>query len=189
MADRPPGIPPRPRRRVTTLCTERLRCEPLAPRHIDAFHALCIGAHVRRSLMDGQVLSRAWCAEKIAESEALFETRGIGLWLAYRSDIEGPDAQPVRFGGFLVLPDHFPEPRLVYALPERHTGRGYATELARGAVAEARRHAGFETIHASVDALNTRSMRVLERLGFERTGERPDAFGHEAVLCLDPALR
>jgi RimJ/RimL family protein N-acetyltransferase len=158
----------------------RLRYDRLSVPHLDAFHALVQGAHVRRYLMDGEVMPRAWSISQLAASEALFETRGVGLWMAWPA--AHPSDAPIGFCGFVVLPDHHPEPQLVYALPARHTGRGHASEMARAAITEARRHPGFETIHAGVDAPNTASLRVLEKLGFERTGERPGAFGREIVL-------
>jgi RimJ/RimL family protein N-acetyltransferase len=91
----------------------------------------------------------------------------------------------VGFCGFLALPAMHPQPQLVYAMFERCTGQGYATEMARAAIAEARRHSGFSTIVASVDEANVASVRVLEKLGFRRAASRPGAFGDVIELMLE----
>lgn len=66
---------------------------------------------------------------------------------------------------------------------ERFTGRGYATEMAGAAIEEARRH-GCAEIVAGVDEVNAASLRVLEKLGFERTATLQGAFGHMLVCRL-----
>lgn len=74
-----------------------------------------------------------------------------------------------------------------YALFERHTGKGYATEMARASVFEARRHAGFDTIVAGVDEANVASVRVLETLGFRQTTVYQGSFGNSMLLALEGA--
>ena len=168
-----------------TLVSERLRYVPVTPATLDEFHALVQDPHVRRYLMDGQILPREWSEARIRDSEALFERRGVGLWLAY-----GRTSQALAgFCGFAEFPIVHPEPELVYALLERHAGRGYATEMARASIAHARTRGGFRDIVTSVDEVNTASLRVLEKLGFERSGSRPGAFGPTLMLRLAaPAL-
>jgi RimJ/RimL family protein N-acetyltransferase len=61
--------------------------------------------------------------------------------------------------------------------------------MARGAIAYARSRAGFETIVAAVDEINAASLRVLEKLGFERIAAQPGHFGNVWVLRLDGAVR
>jgi RimJ/RimL family protein N-acetyltransferase len=158
--------------------SERLTYEPVAPATLDAFHALVQDEHVRRYLMDGNVFDREWAAERIRDSQRLFERRGVGIWLA--SDER--TGERMGFCGFLEIASIHPEPQLVYAMRERFTGRGYATEMARAAMAEARRHPSFAEIVASVDQVNVASVRVLEKLGFERIGTREGAFGDVLVL-------
>jgi RimJ/RimL family protein N-acetyltransferase len=146
------------------MTSERLIYHAVAPPAIPGFHALVQDEHVRRYLMDGQVFPREWSEERIRESESLFERRGVGLWLAH----ERRTGTLVGFCGFLELASIHPAPQLVYALFERFTGAGYATEMARAAIAWARRKPGFDRIVASVDEANVASIRVLEKLGFQR---------------------
>ena len=61
---------------------------------------------------------------------------------------------------------------------------GYATEMAAASIEEARKHEGCTTIIASVDELNGASLRVLEKLGFERITTLQGAFGDMFLLQL-----
>jgi RimJ/RimL family protein N-acetyltransferase len=67
---------------------------------------------------------------------------------------------------------------------ERFTGRGYATEMACASIAHARRRPGFEDIIAGVDEANAASLRLLERLGFERVESRQGRFGAMLLMRL-----
>jgi [ribosomal protein S5]-alanine N-acetyltransferase len=162
------------------MVSERLRFVPVAPATLDAFHTLVQDEHVRCYLMDGQTFPREWSEARIRESEALFERRGVGLWLAHHRT----SYALVGFCGFLEFPAVDPEPELVYAMFARYAGQGYATEMARASIAHVRTRAGFRDIAAAVDEVNTASLRVLEKLGFERYGSRPGAFGATLLLRL-----
>jgi RimJ/RimL family protein N-acetyltransferase len=70
------------------------------------------------------------------------------------------------------------------ALFERFSGRGFATEMARAAVAQARTEPGFAEIEADVDEINAASVRVLEKLGFARIAVQQGAFGNRLLLRL-----
>jgi ribosomal-protein-alanine N-acetyltransferase len=167
---------------VTTLemVSKRLRYAPVTPATLDAFHMLVQDAHVRRYLMDGHLFPREWSEARIHDSAALFERQAIGLWLAYGRT----SGALVGFCGFLEFPAVHPEPELVYALLERYSSRGYATEMARASIAHARTRGGLCDILTSVDEVNRASLRVLEKLGFERCGSRPGAFGRTLLLRL-----
>ena len=60
--------------------------------------------------------------------------------------------------------------------------------MARAAILQARSQPGFDEIVADVDEVDAASVRVLEKLGFERVGIQPGAFGNLLVLRL-PAGR
>jgi RimJ/RimL family protein N-acetyltransferase len=163
------------------IASPRLRYQALEPSLLDEFHRVVEDAYVCRFMMDGVVHPPAWTAERIADSQRLHAERGVGLWLVHRMD-----GDLVGFCGFLPAT---PEPELVYALLEHHAGQGHGVEMARAAIGEARRHPGFGVIHAVVDAVNTRSLRLLETLGFERHGVRPGAFGDCLLLRLASVVR
>jgi RimJ/RimL family protein N-acetyltransferase len=163
------------------MLSERLRYEPLSDTTLQDFHRLVVDDHVRRYLMDGQVFPREWSEEQVRRSSDLFARRGVGLWLARDRET----GEVAGFCGFLEIPVLHQEPQLVYALFERFTGRGLATEMARASIAEARRHPRFDTIVAGVDEANLASARVLEKLGFRRVATPPGSFGRTFLLVLE----
>ncbi len=162
------------------MLSERLTYRPVAPGDLDAFHSLIQDEHVRRYLLDDQLLPVAWSEAQIRASEERFATRGLGLWLARHKET----GEVIGFCGFIDLPDAAEGPELVYALPARFGGSGLGTEMARTAIDEARRTAPSTPILASVDAVNLASLRILEKLGFVRTGSRPGSFGPLFLLRL-----
>jgi len=167
------------------MLSDRLTYRPIEASDLDAFSALVQDEHVRRYMMDGQVLPPAWSAAHIQESQASFDRLGVGVWLAH----DRASGELVGFCGFLVLPDVHATPELVYAMRARFTGRGYATEMARASIAEARAQPAFDhEILASVDQVNRASVRVLEKLGFARVGSVPGAFGNVFLLRLAAPL-
>jgi RimJ/RimL family protein N-acetyltransferase len=92
------------------MLSERLHYHPVEPANLDAFHGLVQDKHVRRYMLDGNVFPREWSAERIRESQALFERRGVGTWLAYdrcTNELVGfcgfPAPQPKRAADPLAL--------------------------------------------------------------------------------------
>jgi RimJ/RimL family protein N-acetyltransferase len=163
------------------LVTARLTLTPLAPADLPVFHGLVTDAHVRRFMMDGQVLPESWAAARIDASVARFAAGGVGLWLARRRD----DGGAIGFCGFLELPDTGLGAELAYALRAEVAGAGLATEMAVAMIGAARA-AGAAPIAASVDAVNAASVRILEKLGFRRTETRAGAFGDLYIFVLPP---
>lgn len=166
-------------RRAGAPSSTRLRFIRLRASRLDAFHALLVDPHVRRYLLDGLEVDRAFAEQAIADSDALFAAQGVGLWLLERH------GEPIGFAGFRVFEELSPAPQLIYGLTEAHTGQGLATEAARAMVRFARGR--LSPIIAAVDAPNVASLRVLDKLGFERTGETEGAFGATVMLALDPS--
>lgn len=146
---------------------------------------LATDAHVRRFLLDGELVSRDWARATLAASDALFDAHGVGLWLVRLADHEAP----VGFCGFHVFPEVGPTPQLFYALLETFTGVGLATEIGRALVLTARANAGWATIESAVDGPNRASVRVLEKLGFLRTATLTGAFGPMPLFHLGLAAR
>lgn len=137
----------------------------------DLLHRVLSDPFVFRYLLDGQRADRAAAKAWTAKSAATFAAWGYGLWhvrwLAH-DEVLG-------FCG-LVSRDDLP-PSLLYALLPAATGHGVAREAARAVIAHARDVLGLPELHADVDAVNVDSVRVLEDLGFVRTGTRTGAFG------------
>ena len=154
------------------LRSARLRYHPVEPGTLDAFHGLVQDEHVRRYMMDGQVLPREWSEQRVQESRALFESRGVGIWLAHDKTTD----ELVGFCGFRIATS-FPEPQLLYALRERWTRQGLATEMARAAIAQARTQPGFAEIVATADEINIARCGCLSSSGSSGSARRRGAFG------------
>jgi RimJ/RimL family protein N-acetyltransferase len=155
---------------VPELVSPRLRYRKVAAADLDVFHALLVDEHVRRYLLDGQVVPREAAADEIAASERLFAECGIGLWLAF------DDAGAVGFCGFRRSDERDLQPHLLYALLHEATGRGLASEMTRALIAYCN-ELGFAPLRASVDEVNAASVRVLEKAGFRLLGAVTGAFG------------
>ena len=66
-------------------------------------------------------------------------------------------------------------------IARRGHGRGYATELASAVLGHAAEHSLTPTVIATVDIPNIGSIRVLEKLGFEKRGQI-EAYGSTDML-------
>ena len=80
------------------------------------------------------------------------------------------DNQLVGTIGFHTIHDVNRSAELTYDLVPRMWGRGIATKVASDAVSWAHEHAGVIRVQATVLQSNIRSIRLIERLGFEREG-------------------
>lgn len=114
----------------------RLEYRLVKPSDLNDFHRLVQDSHVRCYLLDGTIVARKWTRERIRESQTLVELRGVGIWLAS----EKTKDELVGFCGFLEFPAMHPDSQLVDAMFDRFTGNGYGTEMAKSAIAEARKH-------------------------------------------------
>lgn len=162
----------------------RLAWRRLGADDLTAFHRLLIEPHVRRFLLDGHEVGLDWCAEAIRASDALFDARGLGLWLLRRP---GRD-EVIGFAGFKVFPSMGSAPQLLYGVVEAATGKGLATEAA-AALLPVAASAGLDPVTAAVDGPNHASLRVLEKLGFERTRTTDEGdFGSTVYFARRPRV-
>ena len=162
-------------RAILSPTSPRLTYQRLAEPQIDAFHRLCLDDHVRRYLLDGLLLPRAWAAAELVRSDELFDEAGVGLWLLHA------DGELVGFCGFRVFDEHGPEPQLLYAFPREFGGSGLASECA-GALIDHVGARGWPRVLAAVDEPNRASMRVLDKVGMTPCGRVPGAFGHTVLF-------
>jgi RimJ/RimL family protein N-acetyltransferase len=109
------------------------------------------------------VPSLATIQERIATQFAATAQTGIPLLPICRR-LEGDF---IGYCGLIVGRSSLDEPEIAYELFRRAHGRGYATEAAR-AVLDAAIATGRTRLWSTVGSWNTPSLRVLEKLGFER---------------------
>jgi [ribosomal protein S5]-alanine N-acetyltransferase len=90
---------------------------------------------------------------------------GYGPWIA----VDRAATAIVGGAGFVGRPREG-QVELGYGIAPESRGRGYATEAARGVVGWALAQPGVDRVVAGCDPGNVPSIRVLEKLGFERAG-------------------
>lgn len=97
---------------------------------------------------------------------ASYDAHGFGMWLvSHRATGEA-----LGMAG-LVKREFLRDVDLGYAFLPAGRGAGYATEVCRGIMDYAARAFGLGRLAAIVSPDNAASIRVLERLGFARTGQ------------------
>jgi RimJ/RimL family protein N-acetyltransferase len=95
---------------------------------------------------------------------------GFGFWIITRK----LDASPIGLAGIFdagrPLPALKGMPEAGWALTPEEFGKGFAEEAMRGILSWADKELVFDEIACLIDAPNRKSMRIAERLGFERFG-------------------
>lgn len=136
---------------------------------------------------------QSWSDYSLEEAEALLHACQTEPFGAEGSWYQIALAERVtdRLLGDLAL--HFVDEQSVevgFTLSPSAQGHGYISEGLQALLAYVFERRGVLKVLATTDALNFRSVRVLERAGFERVGEGPrlvifkDAPGEELDFCL-----
>ena len=157
------------------LATARLRLEPVSLGDLGRLHGLLILPDIRRFLCDDAVLGRAQVQGLIREAMAL-APRGLGLWSLLANNgawIGILGLQPISGAASEAWPDFIGEVEPVIALHPQAWGRGYAAEALCRATASAQDDLHLSRLVALVDEPNSRSHRLLAKIGFKILGEGP----------------
>ena len=152
---------------VTEIMTERLVMRPIVDADFNELHAILTEPGVRRFLCDDVIIPETQTREFITRSGELHANERAGLWGVRRRD----EVELLGCVGYWYFHEP-PRLELLYALTERVWGCGFATEAARCMIDYGREELTMSTILASTDAPNVASIRVLEKLGFQRTEQR-----------------
>lgn len=168
----------------TLLATERSALRPFSGEDADELLGVFRDPHVRRYLLDDQLVSESWMRDEILASERRFARSGAGLWSVRRT-------QTSPIVGFVGFREFFEPPRLqlLYGLLPEACGRGIATEVAGRVCEYAFRELGMAEVRAAVDLPNEASARVLERLGMRRVHTTDEGLAGTAFFVLEPADR
>ncbi|MGY0071033.1 GNAT family N-acetyltransferase [Streptomyces sp. QTS137] len=117
--------------------------------------------------------TRAFIAKQLTATA----TTGIALLPVQRRD----EGDFIGCRGLPIGRSILEEPEIAYELFQRAHGRGYATEAAN-AVLDAAVATGRKRLWSTVGTWNTPSLRVLEKLGFERHHVATDDRGERVWL-------
>lgn len=154
--------------------TERLIFQDWTATDLEPFHALCADPSVMQFVGDGEPWSRARTDQFVATAREMSQTLGFCRWPV----IYKPSSAVIGFCGFVPASDGA---EIGWRLAKESWGRGLATEAARAVLKHGFETLGFQRIIATVQAPNTASIRVVEKLGMkaESTFQRG---GREVIL-------
>ena len=155
------------------LLTDRLRVLPLTTDIIDA-----IARDRERAERLVGAIPPDWPDEELGEFLPLYARAlrgdpallGFGPWLV----IERAQPAVVGSAGFLGRAGEEGEVELGFGIHAARRGKGYATEAAAALVLWALAQEGVRRVVAQCDRDNTASIRVLEKIGMQQTGERDE---------------
>lgn len=162
------------------LYTERLRLDPLAPPDAAEFLALFRHPDVRRFLLDDRVVEPPWVVHEIESSRERFAEGGVGLFVAR---LRGSEGALIGVAG--LRPYHADELQILYAVSPSMSGRGLASEMVGALLDYCFDVAEMPSVRATVDAPNSASLKLVERLGFRLVGRRPTARFELLVFDVD----
>lgn len=150
------------RTEIPVIETERLRLRAPAMADFDAY-ADFRGSERSRSI--GGPFDRATSLDDFAALLGYWDLRGYGRWIIADKATD----EPLGTTG-VYYPESWPEPEIAWSLFTGAEGRGIAFEAAQAARAHAYSAFGFASIVSMIDAANTRSIALAQRLGCTKEG-------------------
>ncbi len=161
----PPSTPP---------ATDRLEFREWHLQDLDRFHVICSDPRVMRYVGDGRVWSQEQTSQFIQAATKMLRNCGYCQWAL----IHKANRQLIGYCG-LAKSDELPE--IGWRLSPEYWGQGLATEAAQAVLNHGLLAIGCSQIIATVQAENTASIRVIEKLGMSPS-RRMDRMGREVVV-------
>jgi RimJ/RimL family protein N-acetyltransferase len=153
---------------IPELSTQRLLLRAWRAADGDPFAAMNADTEVMRHYPS--TLTRAESDARVGQYERAWARDGIGKWA-----VEIPGVAALAGSVGLAIPpfeaSFTPCVEVGWRLAREHWGHGYATEAARAALEFGFHRLGLERIVAFAIPANTRSVRVMEKLGMRYSGE------------------
>ena len=153
-----------------TLVTERLTLRHVRPSDINYFAETHADPEVMRFV--GGAVSREDAWRRAMTGAGFWGVLGIGLW-AVEQLSDGETIGHVGFFDFQrdMQPSIAGEPEMGWIFSPKAQGKGYASEAGRAALEWFDATVGPLSVPAIIDLENAPSMRLAERLGFERQAD------------------
>jgi|FEC22Drversion2_1045045.scaffolds.fasta_scaffold00497_21 RimJ/RimL family protein N-acetyltransferase len=143
---------------MTSLATERLTLRPLVPDDAEAYAAMRFHPKVEKWLPPAEGDPVEAALRSIGRFAAAWRERGHAPWGVFL------DGRLIGHGGLNYVPE-FGETEVLWALHPDAWGKGYATEVARAALAYGFETLGLDLIFAITLSANLASQAVMRRLG------------------------
>jgi ribosomal-protein-alanine N-acetyltransferase len=147
---------------LRVLATEYLTLEPQVVAHADEMFEV-LSDPALYEYENGPPASLEWLRTRFAKLESRCSADGSEQWLNWV--IRLPSSELVGYVQATVHEDG--RAAIAYVLSSRHWGRGHASRAVRAMLDELVAHYGVRTFTAELKHENHRSMRLLERLGFQ----------------------
>ena len=159
------------------LRTPRLELRPFTDADLPAAHRIYSDPEVMRYVGHGPVGSEHESRGMLAAYTAHQAVHGYSFWAV----VERASGALIGDAGLFLSQGIGPDVELGYTLARRSWGRGYATEAARACLDAAFGPLGLDEVIALVVPDNSRSLRVVARLGMAPDGRR-HAYGREHLV-------
>ena len=180
---------------LPTFHTARLILRPLAARDFDDLYRLIYADPEVNVHFSGQVTEEEAArvhARKVGLNQRP-DNQGYGYWAVVHRDsgtllgqilMGPPESAPwIVLPKGAVCPPLDKEVELGYALGRVHWGQGYAAEASRRVIRYAFEDIGLRRFVSSCRRANSRSIRLLRRLGFEIHDNLEDPENVVGILC------
>jgi ribosomal-protein-alanine N-acetyltransferase len=151
---------------IPTLTTPRLVLRAFTDQDIDPLHLILGDASVLRFFPNPAPWYRERVEELMSEQLRHWKDHGYGWWAVQPRAVE----TCIGWCGLQFLPETS-EVEVGYLLSRAYWGRGLATEAASASLQWGFEELALERIVAIVHAANSRSQRVIEKLGMVSSGE------------------
>lgn len=144
------------------LLTDRLRLIPIKPQVSELIFSLLRNDKIKKYLCDNKDVERQFIRDMVSNSEALFEEKGIGLWLI--RDLVTYSI--VGFCGFFKS-DLL---ELIYVIHPDFQNNGYATEACLRVIEYFDQLKLNDAVFAKIDLPNIESHVVANKIGMREVG-------------------
>jgi [ribosomal protein S5]-alanine N-acetyltransferase len=144
------------------ITTERLRGEAVTGAHLKRLHARLYSDEEVMANLGGETLTMERSQASITRDLNHWAQHGFGTWAFFRRT---DDALIGRGGMYWYVRPEGRTPGLLYHLCSEHWGQGFATEMARTALAIGFDEIGLERVMSWALPTNLGSQRVLEKCG------------------------
>lgn len=146
----------------TELLTNRLRLIPVMPQDSEIIFSLLRNDQIKRYLCDNEDVEIQFVLDMVSNSKALFEEKGIGLWLIRESATDSK----MGFCGFFkndLL-------ELIYVIHPDFQNNGYATEACLRVIEYFDQLKLNDDVYAKIDLPNIESQVVANKIGMKEVG-------------------
>jgi [ribosomal protein S5]-alanine N-acetyltransferase len=158
--------------RECDLSSLRLVLEPIEERHGDLLFDVLQDATIYTFIPTEPPRSRTELRARYLRLMTRHSPDGSEVWLNWAVRLQSPR---VYIGTIQATVRADATALIAYELGTAYRGSGYGTEACRAVIAELVDGYGVSGIHAYVDTRNERSIRLLERLGFDQIRHIRDA--------------